>query len=197
MSKKVSNEVTPVEKEMHKFMYNSLAEHAYEDYCRAYDNWNKCALFSQIKYGTDFYSAVKQAGNINTYLYSPGAMEILRKNLDREKGVNKTLTTPDHFISPRLLFNASMNLDYKMTLEQFTDMFNLSKHIIHTNTEENRQVTYNRDDEGKITVNALTIEKYNWEFFHSYESVYYDGLPDYIIDMIPDWFTEFEKTCLV
>ena len=178
-------------------MYNSLIEHAYEDYCRAYDNWSKLPNFSQIKYASDFYSAVKQAGNIDTYLYSPGAKEILRKNLEREKGTARKLTTKDHFISPRMLFIASMNLDYKMTLEQFTDMFNLARHIIHTNTKENREVTFKRDANGRITVNALTIEKYNWQFFDSDNSDYYDGLPDHIIDMIPDWFTEFEKTCLV
>ena len=69
--------------------------------------------------------------------------------------------------------------------------------VIHTNTKENRDVTFKRNVNGDITVNALTIEKYNWQFFDSDNSDYTDGLPDHIIDMIPDWFTDYEKTCLV
>jgi hypothetical protein len=159
---------------------------------RAVKYWKKGSDY-QIYYSTQFYSAVRMAGNINTPYMT------LRAASQKKK-------TADHCFAPRLVFRAVMDTCPELLLDRecFDHLCEFSRHVVSVTRKENNVVKYKHNDMGLPIIRQLTRDKYDqftWvekgrgRLQENVNGKLVDS-PFPLKDMIPDWFTEFEMKCM-
>jgi hypothetical protein len=135
-------------------------------------------------YTHTFYDFVWRSGMEDTGWYTVDTF-------DKQK-------THDHFLSPRLIFIAAIknNPKFLSNFSEFKKVFELCRKTIGVTEKQNQDVKYKNND-GKIKISKLTLEKYNdYTFLHKTTGKVSKGnFP--LKDIIPDWLTKYEKTCLL
>ena len=144
-----------------------------------------------------FYGGVRDAGNISTPYTSLAASA-----LEREP-------TPDHFLSPRLVFLAMMDQcrEVLKDREKFYEMMDVCRHTVKITSEENNSVKYKPDKVGTgliPIVTARTVDKYDsfgWVdkgkgLLTERKGGKLVNKPFPLKHMIPDWLTAFEEKCM-
>lgn len=174
-------------------MRTSVAyEETFAQMKRAVKMWSKGSDY-QIYYSTQFYSAVRMAGNIKTPYMTLGAASQRKK-------------TADHCFAPRLVFRAVMDQCPELLLdrESFDHLCEFSRYTVGVTKEENDIVKYKHNENGLPLIRALTQDKYDqFAWVEKGRGLLQEKVKNKLVnrpfplkDIIPEWFTAFETKCL-
>lgn len=171
---------------------NVAYEETFAQMKRAVKMWNKGSDY-QVYYSTQFYSAVRQAGNIRTPYVTLKATELKKP-------------TPDHCFAPRLVFRAAMDQCPELLLdrESFYHLCEFSRYVVGVTKQENDMVKYKHNDVGLPLIRQLTRDKYDqFAWTEKGRGLLQEKVKNKLVnspfplkDIIPDWFTEFEMKCM-
>ena len=115
---------------------------------------------------------------------------------------NKAPATDDHYLSPRMVISAIMEINKSVLFDKdtFLEAFLLSRDVVRVSKNQNNLVKFVNKNK-KILINELTIDKYDkfgpWWQVDSKKRVLSSSQEFPLKHKIPDWFTEYERKFLV
>ena len=161
----------------------------YEDGTDVFNKWDTFPESRKPIIAGDFWYKVTRSLFINSGLISEGAMSGKKK-------------TPDHFVSPRMWYRAMMSTpdireEMKNNKVKYAESYLNLHTIVKVTKAENSEVRYkNRNHE--LTIPELTVDKYKkFRWFNGETGNFITEGTFPLENLIPDWFTEYEKTLLV
>ena len=158
----------------------------YMDGCNVYDCWDTLDEEDKTTIAGDFLYKVTRCGIIDGGLVSFEAKVVKKR-------------TPDHFVSPRMWFRGMMDINRELMKDEalYAKSFYDLRTVIWLTFKENEDARY-LNTNGEIKVRALTVEKYKKiRWLNSATGNYVPKGTFPLENLVPDWFTEYEKTLLI
>ena len=150
-----------------------------------YDTWDKRDSHDRTAIAGDFWYKVTRCGYNNSGYVSFNA-----------KGLKKK--TPDHFVSPRMWWLAMMDTNRELMKDEalYAKSFYDLRTIVWLTSKENEDARYINTN-GEIKVPELTVNKYKKiRWLNSKTGNYVPKGTFALENLVPDWFTEYEKKYL-
>ncbi len=154
--------------------------------CDIYNEWDTLDEEDKTTVAGDFWYKVTRTGIIDGGLVSFDA-----------KGKKKK--TPDHFVSPRMWFRAMMDTNRELLKDEalYAKSFFDLRTVIWLTKKENEDARY-LNSNGEVIVRDLTVEKYKKIRWLNTTTGNYVPKGTFPLEtLVPDWFTEYEKTLLM